>query len=185
LAADWAGLSLETVTNGATRRHGNGRPDPNVREGKAMSIEQRIRDLGLELPAVRAPAANYANAVRTGNLLFLSGNVPVTADGQIPKGKVGADVTTEEAAEHARLVGLQLLAVLKAELGNLDRIRRIVKLLGMVNAVPEYTDHSKVVNGCSDLFVEVFGEKHARSSIGVGSLPFGITIEIEAVVEVE
>ena len=101
------------------------------------------------------------------------------------KGKVGADVTTEEAAEHARLVGLQLLAVLKAELGDLDRIRRIVKLLGMVNAVPEYTDHSKVVNGCSDLFVEVFGEKHARSSIGVGSLPFGITIEIEAVVEVE
>jgi enamine deaminase RidA (YjgF/YER057c/UK114 family) len=150
-----------------------------------MSIEQRVRELGLRLPAVRAPAANYANAVRTGNLLFLSGNVPVTADGQTPKGKVGADVTAEEAAEHARLVGLQLLAVLKQELGELDRIRRIVKLLGMVNAVPEFTDHSTVVNGCSDLFVEVFGEKHARSSIGVGSLPYGITVEIEAVVEVE
>jgi enamine deaminase RidA (YjgF/YER057c/UK114 family) len=149
-----------------------------------MSIEQRVRELGLRLPAVRAPAANYANAVRTGNLLFLSGNVPLTADGQTPKGKVGVDVTAEQAAEHARLVGLQLLAVLKQELGDLDRIRRIVKLLAMVNAVPEFTDHSTVVNGCSDLFVEVFGEKHARSSIGVGSLPYGIMVEIEAVVEV-
>jgi enamine deaminase RidA (YjgF/YER057c/UK114 family) len=96
--------------------------------------------------------------------VFLSGNVPVTADGHIPKGKVGADVTTEEAAEHARLVGLHLLAVLKHELGDLDRARRIVKLLGMVNAVPDYVEHSKVINGCSDLFVEVFGEKHARSA---------------------
>ena len=150
-----------------------------------MSIEGRIRELGLELPAAKAPAANYANAVRTGNLLFLSGNVPVTADGQIPKGKVGADVTTDEAAHHARLVGLHLLAVLKQELGDLDRVRRIVKLLGMVNAVPDYREHSMVVNGCSDLFVEVFGERHARSAIGVGSLPFGITVEIEAIVEVE
>jgi enamine deaminase RidA (YjgF/YER057c/UK114 family) len=154
-------------------------------EGEAMSIERRIGELGLELPAVKAPAANYVNAVRTGNLVFLSGNVPVTADGHIPKGKVGADVTTDQAVEHARLVGLHLLAVPKQELGDLDRVRRIVKLLGMVNAVPEYTEHSKVVNGCSDLFVEVFGEKHARSSIGVGSLPFGITVKIEAIVEVE
>ena len=155
--------------------------------GKAVSIEQRIRELGLELPAVKAPAANYANAVRTGNLLFLSGNVPVTADGHIPKGKVGADVTTDEAAHHARLVGLHLLAVLRQELGDLDRVRRVVKLLGMVNAVPGFVEHSRVINGCSDLFVEVFGDRgrHARSAVGMASLPFNMTVEIEAIVEVE
>ncbi len=150
-----------------------------------MSIEQRVKELGLELPAVPSPAANYVNAVRTGNLVFLSGTAAMTAEGEIPKGKVGADVTTEEAAEHARLVGLNLLAVLKQELGDLDRVRRVVKLLGMVNAVPDFREQSKVVNGCSDLLVEVFGEQHARSAIGVGSLPFGITVEIEAIVEVE
>jgi enamine deaminase RidA (YjgF/YER057c/UK114 family) len=150
-----------------------------------VSAEQRLRDIGLELPSVPSPAANYANAVRTGNLVFLSGTVPTTADGEIPKGKVGADVTTEEAAEHARLVGLNLLAVLKQELGNLDRVRRVVKILGMVNAVPDYTEQSRVINGCSDLLVEVFGERHARSAVGVGSLPFGITVEIEAIVEVD
>lgn len=150
-----------------------------------MSIEQRIRDLGLKLPAVPAPAANYANVVQTGNLLYLSGTVPMLPDGSIPKGKVGADVTTEEAAQHARLVALNLLAIVKQELGDLDRIRRIVKLLGMVNAVPDYREHSKVINGCSDLFVEIFGVRHARSAIGVGSLPFGITVEIEAIIEFE
>ena len=152
-----------------------------------MSVEQRLKDLGLELPAVSAPVANYVNAVRTGNLLYLSGKVPVTADGTMHKGKVGAGVTTEEAAQHARLVGLHLIAVLKAELGSLDKVRRVVKLLGMVNATPEYGDQPKVINGCSDLFVEVFGEKgrHARSAVGVGSLPNGVTVEVEAIVEVE
>jgi enamine deaminase RidA (YjgF/YER057c/UK114 family) len=150
-----------------------------------LSIEQRVKDLGLELPAPPSPAANYVNAVRAGNLLFLSGTVPTTADGDIPTGKVGADVTTEEAAEHARLVGLNHLAILKQELGDLDRVRHLVKLLGMVNAVPHYREHSKVINGCSDLFEQVFGERHARSAIGVGSLPFDITVEIEAVFEVE
>lgn len=150
-----------------------------------MSIEQRVRDLGLELPAVPSPAANYLNAVRTGNLLFTSGTVPTTPEGEIPKGKVGADVTTEEATEHARLVGLNLLAILRNEIGDLDGARRVVKLLGMVNAVPDYTEQSKVINGCSDLLVEVFGAQHARSAIGVGSLPFGITVEIEAIFEVE
>ena len=101
------------------------------------------------------------------------------------RARLVADVTTEEAAQHARLVGLNLLAIVKHELGDLDRIRRIVKLLGMVNAVPDYREHSKVINGCSDLFVEIFGERHARSAIGVGSLPFGITVEIEVIVEVE
>ena len=150
-----------------------------------MSIEQRLSELGLELPAAPPPAANYVSAVRTGNLVFLSGAGPTTADGQMPQGKVGADVTTEEAAEHARSVGLNLLAVLKNELGDLDQVRQIVKLLGMVNAVPDFREQSTVVNGCSDLFVEVFGKQHARSAIGVGSLPFGITVEIEAIVEVE
>jgi enamine deaminase RidA (YjgF/YER057c/UK114 family) len=150
-----------------------------------MSIEQRIKELGLQLPKVPTPAANYANAVRTGNLIYLSGTVPAKADGTIPRGKVGADVTAAEAAEHARLVGLNILAILKGELGSLDRLKRIVKLLGMVNAVPDFREHSLVINGCSDLFVGIFGVRHARSAIGVGSLPFGITVEIEAIVEVE
>ncbi len=150
-----------------------------------MRIEQRLIELGLELPPVPTPAANYANAVRTGNLVFVSGTVPAMPDGTIPKGKVGADVTTEEAVEHARRVGLTLLAILREELGDLDRVRRVVKLLGMVNAVPDFREQSRVINGCSDLFVEIFGERHARSAIGVGSLPFGITVEIEAIFEVE
>ena len=149
-----------------------------------MPVTQRIRELGLELPAVKPPAANYANAIRTGDLLYFSGTVPVTPDGRIPTGKVGADVTATEAAEHARLVGLHLLAIMREELGDLDRVRRVVKLLGMVNAVPDFTEHSKVINGCSDLFEQIFGAKHARSAIGVGSLPFGISVEIEAIVEV-
>ena len=147
-------------------------------------VTQRIKELGLILPVVKAPAANYANAVRLGNLVYLSGTVPVTPDGEIPKGKVGHNVTTEQAAAHARLVGLHLLAILKDELGDLDRVRRVVKLLGMVNATPDYVEHSKVINGCSDLFAEIFGAPHARSSVGVGSLPFGLTLEIEAIFEV-
>ena len=150
-----------------------------------MSVEQRIGELGLELPPVRPPAASYASAVRTGNLVYLSGAGPMAADGQVPTGKVGGDVTTEEAADHARVVALNLLAVLKHEVGSLDRVRRVVKLLGMVNATPEFVEHSKVINGCSDLLVQVFGTGHARSAVGVGSLPFGMTVEIEAIFEVE
>ena len=150
-----------------------------------MSIEKRIQELGLELPKVPAPAANYVNAVRMGNAIYLSGTVPARADGTIPKGKVGADVSTEEAAGHARLAALNILAILRAELGSLDRARRVIKLLGMVNAVPDFQEHSQVINGASDLFEQVFGAKHARSAIGVGSLPFGITVEVEAIVEVE
>ena len=149
-----------------------------------MGADQRLADLGIELPPVTQPVANFVNAVRTGNLVYLSGAGP-GADGQLPKGKVGADVTTEEAAAHARQVGINLLAVLRAELGTLDAVRQVVKLLGMVNAVPEFTEQPKVINGCSDLFVAVFGSSHARSAVGVGSLPFGMTVEIEAIVEVE
>jgi enamine deaminase RidA (YjgF/YER057c/UK114 family) len=152
-----------------------------------MSIEQRVKELNLELPAVTPPVATYVNAARAGNLLFLSGKVPVTADGKFLTGKVGKDVSTEEAAKHARLVGLHLIAVMRHELGSLDKVKRVVKLLGMVNAVPEYGEQPKVINGCSDLLVEVFGDKgrHARSAVGVGSLPAGVTVEIEAIVEVE
>lgn len=152
-----------------------------------MSAEARLKQLGIDLGAVSSPVANYVNAVRTGNLLFLSGKGPRAVDGKRPQGKVGREYTAEEAYQHARTVGLDLLAVMKSELGSLDHVKRVVKLLGMVNAVPEFQDHPKVINGCSDLFVEVLGEagKHARSAVGMGSLPMGIPVEIEVIVEVE
>ncbi|TAK84064.1 MAG: RidA family protein [Betaproteobacteria bacterium] len=152
-----------------------------------MSAEQRAKELKLDLGAVSAPVANYVNAVRTGNLLFLAGKGPRNVDGKRPTGKVGREFTAEQAYQHARSVGLDLLAVMRAELGSLDRVARVVKVLGMVNAVPEFQDHPRVINGCSDLFVEVFGErgKHARSAVGMGSLPIGIPVEIECIVEVE
>jgi enamine deaminase RidA (YjgF/YER057c/UK114 family) len=150
-----------------------------------MPIEARLKELKIELPPVPKPGGNYVHAVRTGNLLFLAGKGPFNPDGSVPKGKVGRDVPTEEAYKHARSVGLTLLAVMKETLGDLDRVKRVVKVLGMVNAIPEFGDQPKVINGCSDLFVEVFGEKgrHARSAVGMGSLPGGITVEIEAIVE--
>jgi len=152
------------------------------------SAEQRLKELKLDLGTVSSPVANYVNAVRTGNLLFLSGKGPRNgADGKRPKGKVGREYTVEQAYQHARTVGFDLLAVMRTELGSLDKVRRVVKVLGMVNAVPEFEDQPKVINGCSDLFVEVFGErgKHARSAVGMGSLPMGIPVEIECIVEVE
>jgi enamine deaminase RidA (YjgF/YER057c/UK114 family) len=152
-----------------------------------MQIEKKLQDLGITLPPITAPVANYVNAVRTGNLLFLSGKGPSEADGTQHTGKVGQHVTTAEAYQHARLTGLNLIAVMQAELGDLDRVRRVVKVLGMVNGTPDFTDQPKVINGCSDLFVEVFGDKgrHARSAVGMGSLPNDITVEIECIVEVE
>ena len=150
-----------------------------------MSPETRLKELKIDLPPIPKPAGQYVHAVRTGNLLFLAGKGPHNPDGSTPKGKVGRDVTTEEAYKHARSVGLTLIAVMKETLGSLDRVKRVVKVLGMVNAVPEFGDQPKVINGCSDLFVEVFGEngKHARSAVGMGSLPGGITVEIEVIVE--
>ncbi|HXM84051.1 MAG TPA: RidA family protein [Burkholderiales bacterium] len=147
-----------------------------------MSAEKRLKELGILLAPPSPPVANYVNAVRTGNLLFLAGKGPGAV-----KGKLGAEFTVEQGYQHARSVGLALLAVMKAELGSLDRVKRVVKLLGMVNGTPEFTDQPKVINGCSDLFVEVFGDKgkHARSAVGMGSLPNGIPVEIEAIVEVQ
>lgn len=146
-----------------------------------MSAERRLRERGIELPAPAAPVANYVNAVQSGNLLFLAGKGP----GPVA-GKLGREFTVEDGYRHARAVGLALLAAMREALGSLDRVRRVVKVLGMVNAVPEFTDHPKVLNGCSDLFVEVFGAagRHARSAVGMASLPAGIPVEIEAVVEV-
>ena len=152
-----------------------------------MSAEDNLKKLGIDLGKVSAPVANYVNAVRTGHLLFLSGKGPRPgADGKRPAGKVGREYTAEQAYQHARTVGLDLLAVMRQELGSLDKVKRVVKVLGMVNAVPEFTEHPKVINGCSDLFVEVLGEagKHARSAVGMGSLPMGIPVEIECIVEV-
>jgi len=151
------------------------------------SAEQRLKERGIELPKVSAPVASYAPYVRSGNQVYVSGMPPRKPDGTLATGKVGRDVTVEEAYQHARLVGLALLAVMReAAGGNLDNVARVVKVTGMVNAVPEFTDHPKVINGCSDLFVEVFGDKgrSARSAVGMGSLPFNITVEIEAIVEV-
>jgi len=152
-----------------------------------VSAEENLKKLGIDLGKVSSPVANYVNAVRTGNLLFLAGKGPrPDASGKRPAGKVGREYTAEQAYQHARTVGLDLLAVMRQELGSLDKVKRVVKVLGMVNAVPEFTDHPKVINGCSDLFVEVLGEagKHARSAVGMGSLPMGIPVEIECIVEV-
>lgn len=139
------------------------------------------------MPPLPRPVGSYVHAVRSGDLLFLAGKGPFAADGTTPTGKVGRDVTTEVAYQHARSVGLMLLAAIKEAEGSLDRVRRVVKVLGMVNATPEFTEHPKVINGCSDLFVHVFGERgqHARSAVGMSSLPNGITVEIEAIVEVD
>lgn len=147
-----------------------------------MQIEKRLAELGITLPPVPNAAGNYVHAVRTGNLLYLAGKGP----GPGATGKVGRDVTVEQAYQHARDVGLVLIAVMKEALGDLDKVQRVVKLLGMVNAVPEFGEQPKVINGCSDLLVEVFGDKgrHARSAVGMGSLPNQITVEIEAIVEV-
>jgi len=153
-----------------------------------VSAEQKLKELGIDLGTVSAPVANYVNAVRTGNLLFLAGKGPrADASGKRPQGKVGREYTAEQAYQHARTVGLDLLAVMRQELGSLDKVKRVVKVLGMVNSVPEFEDPPKVINGCSDLFVEVFGERgrHARSAVGMAALPAGIPVEIECIVEVE
>ena len=152
-----------------------------------MKVEQKLAELGIELPPPPKPAASYVNCVRTGNLVYLSGTGATDANGQTPTGKVGADVSTAEAAQQARTVGINILAILKEELGDLDRVRRIVKLLGMVNCTPEFQDHPKVINGCSELFADVFGQENgigARSAVGMSSLPGNIAVEIEAVFEI-
>ena len=152
-----------------------------------MNAEENIVRLGIDLSRPPAPVANYVPAVRTGNLVFVSGHGPVRPQGGMVTGKVGDTVSVEEAYEAARLVGIGLLASLRTELGDLNRVKRVVKLLGMVNADPAFREHPKVINGCSDLLVDVFGEqgKHARSAVGMGSLPDQIAVEIEMIVEID
>ncbi len=151
-----------------------------------MTPEERLKQLGIDLPIPPAPIANYVRAVRTGNLVFLAGQGPDTATGPRYRGTLGAGVSIEEGQAAARAAGLNLLATLRQEVGDLSRVRRIVKLLGMVNSTPAFGDQPKVINGASDLLVEIFGEagRHARSAVGMAALPNGIPVEIEMIVEV-
>ena len=149
-------------------------------------IDTRLAALGLTLPDAPAPAANYVPFVQSGGLVFISGQVPKTDAGLIV-GRLGADATVEQGQAAARVCGLFLIAQMRAACGgDLDRVARVVKLTGFVNATPEFGDHPPVVNGASDLMVEVFGVKgrHARSAVGMGSLPFGVMVEVEAIVEI-
>lgn len=148
-------------------------------------IEARLSELGIELPAAPAPAANYVPFVQSGHQLFVSGQISMGPDGLI-KGRLGADMDAEAGAAAARRCGLALIAQAKAALGDLDRIARVVKLVGFVNSTADFTDQPKVVNGCSDLMVEVFGDagRHARSAVSAASLPLGVPVEIEAIFEV-
>ncbi|WP_040141219.1 RidA family protein [Rhizobium etli] len=157
---------------------------PNAAGKVENSPYQRLAALGIKLPPPPPPIANFVTHVVEGNMLYLSGQGPREADGFLHAGKVGGGVGVEEAYRHARLTGINLLAVMHEAIGDLSRVRRVVKLLGMVNAVPEFEDHPSVINGCSDLLIAVFGAagEHARSAVGFGSLPGNITVEIEAIV---
>jgi enamine deaminase RidA (YjgF/YER057c/UK114 family) len=148
-----------------------------------MTPEQKLAALGLTLPPVPVPVANYVPFRMAGNLLYLSGQGPKRADGTYRQGRLGRDISIAEAYVEARLTGLQLLATAKSAIGDLSRIEAVIKLLGMVNAEPDFADHPKVINGCSDLFVDILGDagRHARSAVGMGSLPNRMAVEIEAI----
>lgn len=152
-----------------------------------MTIADRLKELNITIPPTRAPAANYVPAVRAGNLVFVSGHGPYRADGTLIAGKLGFDLNVADGREAAEITMLACLASLQAEIGSLDRVKRFVKVLGMVNCTDDFEQHPQVINGGSDLLVSIFGEKgrHARSAVGMQSLPFGIAVEIEMVVEVE
>ncbi|OLB12131.1 MAG: hypothetical protein AUG14_06055 [Candidatus Rokubacteria bacterium 13_1_20CM_2_68_19] len=154
-----------------------------------MAAESRLKEKNITLPTPNTPVANYVGAVRAGNLLFVSGHGPLRADGKpAVRGKVGRELSVEQGYQVAREVGLNLLATTRASLGSLDKVKRVVKVLGMVNSADGFGDQPKVINGFSDLMVEVFGEaigKHARSAVGMAELPMGIPVEIEMVLEVE
>lgn len=149
--------------------------------------EEKLKAQGIVLPEVIAPVANYVNVVRTGNLLYLSGKGPVQPDGKYVTGKLGKDMTIEQGYQAARLTAIMQIAVLKKELGDLSKVKRIVKVLGMVNCTEDFADQPKVINGYSDLMVAIFGDKgkHARSAVGMYALPFHMPVEVEMIVEVE
>lgn len=152
----------------------------------AQDFDAKLKELHIELPEVGKPIANYVKAVRTGNLLFLAGHGPNKADGSWITGKVGKDLTIEQGYEASKLTTINILATIKAELGTLNKVKRIVKVNGMVNCTPDFTDQPKVINGCSDLLVAVFGEagKHARAAVGMNALPMDTAVEIEVIVEI-
>lgn len=156
-------------------------------QNKKADVESKLKELGIKLITPSAPVANYVKAVRVGNVVYLSGHGPDKPEGGLVTGKVGSDLTIEQGQEAARLVGISLLSTLKNEIGDLNKVVRIVKVTGFVNSIASFEKHPQVMNGFSDLMVQVFGEsgKHARSSVGVGSLPTNIPVEIEMVVEVK
>lgn len=149
-------------------------------------IESKLAELGITLPTPTPPVANYVPVVRTGNLLFVSGQVSIDGTGTIATGKLGAGLDVEAGRAAAKLCAINILAQVKAAVGDLEKVVRVVKLVGFVNSAPDFTDHPKVINGASDLFVEVLGDKgrHARSAVGIAALPFNAAVEVEAVVEV-
>ena len=152
------------------------------------NIDDRIAKLGITLPDAQSPVANYVPSVRTGNLIYLSGLGPANRpDGSVPNGKLGQDLNTEQGYEAARLVGVNMLARIKEAVGgDFNKVKRVVKLLSMVNSTADFTDHPQVANGCSDLMTEVVGDngKHARSAVGMANLPGNIPVEIEVIIEV-
>ena len=150
-------------------------------------VEKKLKEMGLELITPPKPMANYVRAVRTGNLVYLAGHGPTKTDGSNTTGKLGKDLTNEQGYEAAKQTGIALLSSLKSEIGDLNKVKRIVKVLGMVNCTADFTDQPKVINGFSDLMVSLYGEKgkHARSAVGMMSLPNNIAVEIEMIVEVE
>ena len=158
--------------------------EPEVAAGTVVA--DRLAELGVELPEPSAPVANYVRATTSGNLVFLAGHIPVRPDGTRITGKLGADLTVEQGYEAARFSAIGLLASLQQEIGSLDRVTRILKVTGMVNSAPDFTEQSSVINGCSDFLVEVFGEKgkHARAAVGMASLPVGAAVEVEMIVEI-
>ncbi len=151
-----------------------------------MTPDEKLASLGLELPDVATPLGSYLNASRSGNLLHISGGLPILGDEKY-LGKVPTQISVEDANKAARLATLTRLAVIKAELGSLDQVARVVSVSGFVNAAPDFTEHPQVVNGASDLLVEVFGEigKHSRTAVGCSSLPLGVAVEVSLVVEVK
>jgi enamine deaminase RidA (YjgF/YER057c/UK114 family) len=152
-----------------------------------VSPETKLKEMNITIPKAGAPVANYVNTVRTGNLVYTAGKGPNREDGSLVSGKVGQDLSVKEGYDAAQLCAIQCLAALKDEIGDLAKVKRVVKVLGMVNCPTDFTQHPEVINGCSDFLVKVFGErgKHARSAVGMGSLPRNIAVEIEIIFEVE
>lgn len=178
-----------TVAPGSSGADGGAADERTPMKGapEGPGVEERLAEMGLELPELTPPVANYVRAVRTGDLVFLAGHGPLKPDGTYITGKVDSTLSVEEGYGAARQTALALLASLKEEIGDLDRVKRIVRVFGMVNSDPDFTEQPQVINGCSDLLVELYGERgrHARAAVGMASLPIGIAVEIQMVVEVE